>query len=52
MLGQTKKTRYGAVIKEVEADGNCIFQSPGPQLITPITPAKLCKKLLGFQSLR
>lgn len=52
MLGQTKKTRYGAVIKEVEADGNCIFQSPGPQLITPITPTKMCKKLLGFKSLR
>ena len=52
MLGQTKKTRYGAVIKEVEADGNCIFQSPGPQLITPITPTKMCKKILGFKSLR
>ena len=52
MLGQTKKTRYGAVIKEVEADGNCIFQSPGPQLITPITPTKMCKKGLGFKSLR
>lgn len=52
MLGQTKKTRYGAVIKEVEADGNCIFQSPGPQLITPISPTKICKKLLGFKSLR
>lgn len=52
MLGQTKKTRYGAVIKEVEADGNCIFQSPGPQPITPITPTKMCKKILGFKSLR
>lgn len=52
VLGQTKKTRYGAVIKEVEADGNCIFQSPGPQLITPITPTKMCKKILGFKSLR
>ena len=52
MLGQTKKTRYGAVIKEGEADGNCIFQSPGPQLITPITPTKMCKKILGFKSLR
>ncbi|MBQ7895504.1 MAG: zinc ribbon domain-containing protein [Oscillospiraceae bacterium] len=50
-FGQTKKTRYGAVVKEVEADGNCVFQTPGPQLITLITPTKVCKKVLGFKSL-
>ncbi|MCH5279103.1 MAG: zinc ribbon domain-containing protein [Christensenellaceae bacterium] len=33
-FGQTKKTRYGAVIQEVEADGNVVFKSLGPQLVS------------------
>ena len=49
-LGQTKKVRFGAVISTVEADGNVVFKTPGPQLITPITPTKITKKVLGFKT--
>lgn len=49
-LGKTKKTRFGAVIQEVEADGNVVFKGAGPQLITPITGTKMLKKVLGFKA--
>lgn len=49
-LGKTKKTRFGAVIQEVEADGNVVFKGAGPQLITPITGTKMVKKVLGFKA--
>ena len=49
-LGKTKKTRYGAVILEVEADGNVVFKGAGPQLFTPITGTKMVKKVLGFKA--
>jgi|GEM_PF-1626726 len=49
-LGATKKTRFGAVIKEVEADGNVVFKGAGPQLVTPLTGTKMIKKLLGFKA--
>lgn len=48
-LGKTKKTRFGAVIKEVEADGNVVFKGAGPQLVTPLSGAKLIKKISGFK---
>ena len=50
MFGKTKNTRYGAVILEVEQDGNCVFRAPGPQLMTPLTSTKTVKKLLRFKS--
>lgn len=49
-LGKTKKTRFGAVIQEVEADGNVVFKGAGPQLITPISGTKMVKTLLGFKA--
>lgn len=49
-LGKTKKTRFGAVIQEVEADGNVVFKGAGPQFITPISGTKIIKKLLGFKA--
>ena len=48
-LGKTKKTRFGAVIEEVEADGNVVFKGAGPQLVTPITGTKMLKTVLGFK---
>ena len=48
-LGKTKMTRFGAVIQEVEADGNVVFKGMGPQLVTPITGTKMLKKVLGFK---
>lgn len=48
-LGKTKKTRFGAVIQEVEADGNVVFKGAGPQLITPISTSKMTQKLCGFK---
>lgn len=51
-LGKTKKLRYGAVINEVEADGNCVFQSPGPQLFTPMVKTKTVQRVLRFKSLK
>ena len=50
-LGKTKVTRFGAVIQEVEADGNVVFKGVGPQLMTPLTGTKMIKKMLGFKSL-
>ena len=50
-LGKTKNTRFGAVIQEVEADGNVVFKGAGPQLMTPVTGTKMLKKVLGFKSL-
>ena len=49
MLGKTKKTRFGAVIEAVEADGNVVFKGAGPQLVTPLTGTNLLKKVLGFK---
>ena len=49
-LGKTKNTRFGAVIQEVEADGNVVFKGAGPQLMTPITGTKVLKKVLGFKA--
>ena len=49
-LGKTKKTRFGAVVQEVEADGNVVFKGAGPQLVTPITGTKMLKKVLGFKA--
>ena len=51
-FGQTKAQRYGAVIKDVEADGNCVFATPGPQMINAISPAGWIKKFLGFKSFK
>jgi len=48
-LGKTKKTRFGAVIQEVEADGNVVFKGAGPQLVTPLTGTKMLKTVLGFK---
>lgn len=48
-LGKTKKTRFGAVIQEVEADGNVVFKGAGPQLITPLSGTKMIQKLCGFK---
>lgn len=48
-LGKTKNTRFGAVVQEVEADGNVIFKGAGPQLVTPLTGAKVLKTVLGFK---
>ena len=50
VLGKTKKTRFGAVIQEVEADGNVVFKGAGPQLVTPITSTKMLKTVLGFKA--
>ncbi len=50
-LGKTKTTRFGAVIQEVEADGNVVFKGAGPQLVTPFTGTKVLKKVLGFKAL-
>lgn len=50
-LGKTKNTRFGAVIQEVEADGNVVFKGIGPQLITPLAGAKAIKRINGFKSL-
>jgi hypothetical protein len=50
MFGRTKNTRYGGVVNEVEADGHCVFQAPGAQLITPLTPTKVVKMGLKFKS--
>lgn len=50
-LGKTKNTRFGAVIQEVEADGNVVFKGAGPQLITPLSGAKMVKTILGFKKL-
>ena len=44
-LGKTKNTRFGAVIQEVEADGNVVFKGAGPQLVTPLTGTKMLKKV-------
>lgn len=49
-LGKTKKTRFGAVISAVEADGNVVFKGAGPQLVTPISGTKMVRKLLGFKA--
>lgn len=49
-LGKTKNTRFGAVIQEVEADGNVVFKGAGPQLMTPLTGTKMLKKMLGFKN--
>lgn len=49
-LGQSSKIRFGAVVKEVEADGNVVFQVPGPQRITALYPAATCKLMMGFRS--
>ena len=49
-LGQTGKIRYGTVVKEVQADGNVVFQVPGPQRITALYPAATCKLMMGFRS--
>ncbi len=48
-LGKTKSTRFGAVIQEVEADGNVVFKGAGPQLVTPLTGTKMLKTVLGFK---
>ena len=48
-LGKTKKTRMGAVIQEVESDGNVVFKGAGPQLMTPLTGTKMLKTVLGFK---
>lgn len=48
-LGRTVKTRFGAVIQEVEADGNVVFKGAGPQLVTPLTGTKVLKTVLGFK---
>lgn len=48
-LGKTKLTRFGAVIQEVEADGNVVFKGVGPQLVTPLTGTKMLKTVLGFK---
>lgn len=48
-LGRTKTTRFGAVIQEVEADGNVVFKGAGPQLVTPLTGTKMLKTVLGFK---
>lgn len=48
-LGKTKNTRFGAVIEQVEADGNVVFKGVGPQLVTPLTGTKMLKKVLGFK---
>lgn len=50
-FGQTKVQRFGAVIKEVEADGNCVFATPGPQMMNALTKSGILKKMLGFKSL-
>ena len=50
-LGKTKKTRFGAVIQEVEADGNVVFKGAGPQLVTPSSGTKMLKTVLGFRKL-
>ena len=50
-LGKTKNTRFGAVIQEVEADGNVVFKGAGPQLVTPLTGTKMLKTVLGFKKL-
>ncbi len=50
-LGKTKTTRFGAVIQEVEADGNVVFKGAGRQLVTPFTGTKMLKKVLGFKAL-
>lgn len=50
-LGKTKNTRFGAVIQEVEADGNVVFKGVGPQLVTPLTGTKMLKTVLGFKKL-
>lgn len=52
LLGRTKKLRYGVVINEVEADGNCVFQSPDPQLFTPMVKTKTVQRVLRFKSLK
>ena len=49
--GKTKNTRFGAVIQEVEADGNVVFKGAGPQLVTPLTGTKMLKTVLGFKKL-
>ncbi len=49
LLGKTKKTRMGAVIQEVESDGNVVFKGAGPQLMTPLTGTKMLKTVLGFK---
>lgn len=49
-LGKTKKTRFGAVIEAVEADGNVVFKGVGPQLVTPLTGTKMLKTVLGFKA--
>ena len=49
-LGKTKNTRFGAVIQEVEADGNVVFKGAGPQLMTPLNGTKMVRKLLGFKA--
>jgi len=51
-LGKTKNTRFGAVIQEVEADGNVVFKGAGPQLMTPLNGTKMIKKLLGFKAIK
>ena len=50
-LGKTKTTRFGAVIQEVEADGNVVFKGAGPQLMTPLTGTKMLKTILGFKKI-
>ena len=50
-LGKTKNTRFGAVIQEVEADGNVVFKGAGPQLVTLLTGTKVLKTVLGFKKL-
>lgn len=52
VLGKTKNTRFGAVIQEVEADGNVVFKGAGPQLMTPLNGAKMIKKLFGFKAIK
>lgn len=51
MFGQTKATRFGAVITDVEADGNCVFATPGPQMMNAMVKPGFVKKMLGFKSL-
>lgn len=48
-FGATKTTKYGAVIKEVEADGNAIFKAPGPQLMGGLVGTGTVKRILGFK---
>lgn len=49
MFGKTVRSRFGAVIREVEMDGNCVFAPPGPQLLGGVVTTGAAKKILRFK---